>query len=72
MTKEETAIMNNAKIGDIVKVGERKYRVRENKDYHNCYGCAMFTLNGDSECWNLKCSEFERKDRKNVLFELIV
>lgn len=56
------------KIGEVFEYEGIKLKVVETEDY-SCRGCYFLDL-GD-KCWQQHCMRFDRKDKKNVIFQTV-
>ena len=56
------------KVGEIFEYDDEKLEVVETEDY-SCRGCYFLDLR--DECCQQLCMRYKRKDRKNVVFQLI-
>ena len=55
-------------IGEIFEYDDKKLKVAETDDY-SCRGCYFLDLG--YKCYDQICMRSERKDRKNVVFQLV-
>ena len=56
------------KIGEVFEYEGIKLKVIETEDY-SCFGCYFKSLR--DKCWQQHCMRFDRKDKKNVIFQTV-